>query len=145
MTLKDKIVAEALLWVGTPYHHHGRIRGVGVDCAMLLAEVYHRAGAVPHLDPGIYAPQYGLHRGDSLFESWVREHADETGEPPAAGDVVLFRYGRTYSHGAIAINDHQIVHAVLRADCVLISGLDEPEYAALERKTYRLRSIASGG
>ncbi len=24
-------VAEALIWLGTPYHHQGRVKGVGVD------------------------------------------------------------------------------------------------------------------
>lgn len=141
MSLQQRIVDEALGWVGTPYHHHGRIRGVGVDCAMLLAEVYATSGAIPRLDPGFYAPQYGLHRSDTLFEGWVAQYADRVEGPPQLADVVLFRFGRTFSHGAIAIGGGQIVHAVLRADCVLISRLDEPEYAALERRIYRLRGV----
>lgn len=26
-----KAVAEAVTWLGTPYHHQGRVKGVGVD------------------------------------------------------------------------------------------------------------------
>lgn len=33
-------VAEAITWLGTPYHHQGRVKGVGVDCGTLLCEVY---------------------------------------------------------------------------------------------------------
>lgn len=37
-------VAEAMTWLGTPYHHQGRVKGVGVDCATLLCEVYKEVG-----------------------------------------------------------------------------------------------------
>lgn len=29
------VAQEALAWLGTPYHHHARIKGVGVDCAQI--------------------------------------------------------------------------------------------------------------
>jgi hypothetical protein len=35
-------VQEALTWLGIPYHHHARVKGVGVDCAQLLCAVYVR-------------------------------------------------------------------------------------------------------
>ena len=36
-----KAVAEALTWLGTPYHHHqGHVKGIGVDCGTLVFEVY---------------------------------------------------------------------------------------------------------
>src|SRR5262249_43477037 len=44
------VVAEAESWIGTPFHHAARVKGAGVDCLMLLAEVYERAGIVPHLE-----------------------------------------------------------------------------------------------
>ncbi len=38
-------VQEALTWLGTPYHHQGRIKGVGVDCGTLICEVYEKVGS----------------------------------------------------------------------------------------------------
>lgn len=32
MSKNLEAVTEALTWLGTPYHHQGRIKGVGVDC-----------------------------------------------------------------------------------------------------------------
>lgn len=29
---RQQIVAEARSWIGTPWHHHARIKGVGCDC-----------------------------------------------------------------------------------------------------------------
>ena len=36
-------VQEALTWLGTPYHHQGRVKGVGVDCGTLICEVYEKS------------------------------------------------------------------------------------------------------
>jgi cell wall-associated NlpC family hydrolase len=33
MTSRADVVAEARSWIGTPFHHQGRLKGVGVDCA----------------------------------------------------------------------------------------------------------------
>jgi NlpC/P60 family putative phage cell wall peptidase len=37
--LRERIVAEARTWVGTPFVHQAAVKGVGVDCVMLLHEV----------------------------------------------------------------------------------------------------------
>ena len=29
---RENLVAEALTWLGTPYHHAGRVKGGGTDC-----------------------------------------------------------------------------------------------------------------
>jgi hypothetical protein len=34
------VTREAETWLGTPYHHMGRVKGAGTDCLMMLAEVY---------------------------------------------------------------------------------------------------------
>lgn len=49
-------VNEALTWLGTPCHHQGRIKGVGVDCGTLICEVYEKVGLMDHLDPRPYPP-----------------------------------------------------------------------------------------
>jgi hypothetical protein len=38
-------------------------------------------------------------------------HAHELAGPPKPGDVAVFRYGRTYSHGAIVIAWPRLIHA----------------------------------
>lgn len=45
-TLRERIVAEALTWRGTPYHHQGRVKGVGVDCIGLEIGVARALGLV---------------------------------------------------------------------------------------------------
>ena len=101
---------EARGWVGTPYHHHARVKGAGVDCGMLLIEVYARAGVVPQFDPGDYSPQWFLHRDEDLYLGWVERFCVPTEEPQPA-DIALFKFGRTNSHAGIIIDWPLMIHA----------------------------------
>jgi len=129
-TQRAAVVAEALTWLNTPYHHHARVKGVGVDCAQLLCAVYEACGVVPHIDPGNYAHDWHLHRGEEVFIGWLEKVGARevlTPERPAPGDVVLFKYGRAYSHGAVLAGTFgavSVVHAYLGSG-VIRSRLDE--------------------
>jgi cell wall-associated NlpC family hydrolase len=124
------VVAEARGWLGTRYHHHGRIRGVGVDCAMLLAEVYERCGVAPHVDPGSYPTDWHLHRSEEQFLGWLDRVGAREIPAPAAGDIGLFKFGRCFSHGAIVVDLAgqlpQLVHAYVRRGVVLTALDEEP-------------------
>ena len=39
MSRSDAIIAEARTWLGTPYHHQARLKGVGCDCLGLVVGV----------------------------------------------------------------------------------------------------------
>ncbi len=105
------VVAEAERWLGTPFHHQGRVRGAGVDCAMLLAEVYERCGLVAHVDPGYYPPDWHMHRDAERYLDRLLAHGRELDGPPLPGDVAVFRFGRTFSHGAIVAAWPRVIHA----------------------------------
>jgi len=42
MAGNQSLIDEARTWLGTPYHHQPRVKGVGVDCAMLT--MHHWSG-----------------------------------------------------------------------------------------------------
>ena len=109
--LRAAVVAEAQSWIGTPFHHAARVKGDGVDCLMLLAEVYERAGVRGHIEPPFYVPDWHLHRDAERYMEGLLPYAREIAAPPGAGDVALFRFGRTFSHGAIVIEWPRLVHA----------------------------------
>jgi NlpC/P60 family putative phage cell wall peptidase len=121
---RAEIVAEALSWMGTPYHHHARLKGVGVDCAQLPCAVYHTVGLIPHLEPD-YSPQWMLHRDEELYLAWVRPYTREiTRAELRPGDLVMWKYGRTYSHSAIVIAAPTVIHAVNRDEAVVMGDID---------------------
>jgi NlpC/P60 family putative phage cell wall peptidase len=123
--LRAAVVAEAESWIGTPFHHAGRVKGAGVDCLMLLAEVYERAGVVSaRIEPPFYVADWHLHRSAERYLEGLLGYTREIAGPPEPGDIALFRYGRTFSHGAIVTGWPRLVHAhwavgVVRGDAVL--------------------------
>lgn len=120
---REAVAQIARGWVGTAYHHQGRIKGVGVDCAYLAVEVYAEAGMLPRLDLGDYPQSWMLHRSEERYLSAVQEHAKEI-QAPEVGDLVVMRFGRTFSHGAIFVGDGCIVHAFVGRG-VVVSELAE--------------------
>ena len=54
------------------------------------------------------------------------------------GDLVLWRYGRTFSHGAIVVGSGRIVHAV-RGQGVVLGDLDaDPDLKHRPTKAFSL-------
>jgi NlpC/P60 family putative phage cell wall peptidase len=129
--LRASVVQEAESWIGTPFHHAARVKGSGVDCLMLLAEVYERAGVVAPVEPPFYVPDWHLHRDAERYLEGLTPYAGEITGPPLSGDIALFRFGRTFSHGAIVTQWPLLIHAywnigVVRGDATLYPLADRP-------------------
>lgn len=121
---RTDVVYEALTWLGTPYHHRARVKGVGVDCANLPAAVYESVGVIPHLNPS-YSPQWMMHRDEEVFLSYILPHASEVAfELLAPGDLILWKFGRTYSHSGIVVDYPRVVHAINGLG-VVVSDVDQ--------------------
>ena len=114
------VVAAARAWVGTPYHHAADVKGVGVDCAMILVRVFCDLGLVPPFDPRPYVRDWMLHRDDERYLGFLIDRARAVTEPQP-GDVILFRIGRCFAHGGIVTGAAPLafVHAFAPAACVI--------------------------
>ena len=117
---RAEVIAEARQWIGTPYHHGADIRGAGVDCGMFLIRVFADLGLMESFDPRPYPPDWHLHRDGEKYLGWIERHCGPI-EAAAPGDIVLFRYGRAFAHGAIvtAANPMTIIHAYADSGMVL--------------------------
>ena len=132
---RQDVVAASRAWIGTPYHACADIRGVGVDCGMLLVRVFVDLGLCKPFDPRPYTPDWHMHRDEERYLGFVLERAHEVTEP-APGDILLFRYGRCWSHAGIVTRAAPltIVHACAPARCVLEDEIErDGELAASER------------
>lgn len=45
---RSDVVEKAREYIGTPFHHQGRVKGVGVDCIGLITGVAHELGLFTH-------------------------------------------------------------------------------------------------
>lgn len=118
----NAIETEARKWLGTPYHHQARIRGAGVDCIMLLCEVYHACGLIPYEDPRPYPMDWHLNRSEEMYLGGIEKYGVKV-ETPQKGDIALYQFGRTISHGAIVLDWPTIIHSYRGEGVVLANGL----------------------
>lgn len=131
----DDIIAAARAWLKTPFHHQGRLVGVGCDCVGLVVGVAGALG-VPVQDQSGYSrhPQGRALRA-ALDAQLLRIDALEPGA------VVLMRIGREDRHvGIVGVADTgalSLIHAYQPAGEVVEHHLD----TAWQRRivqTYRI-------
>lgn len=115
----DRIDAAARGWDGTPFCADSAVRGAGVCCHRLVAEIYREAGLLP-VDVQIPggSPQWSQAQHRSPIADWI-----ETGDgaqwfkvvfiaQAEPGDLLGFTIGRCIHHLAISLRGGRIVHAV---------------------------------
>jgi len=107
-TLRDRIVAYALKWVGGRYVWGGETLGKGVDCSGFTMKVYQNFG--------IYMSHYSgdqAHEGTKISRDQLKK-----------GDLVFYARNGTINHVAIYIGDGQVVHARSTRRGICITDID---------------------
>ncbi|WP_036296834.1 NlpC/P60 family protein [Methylosinus sp. PW1] len=108
------IVAQARLWIGTPYRHQASLINVGCDCLGLVRGVWRAVvGPEPETAPP-YSPDWAEALGEETLALAAHRHfAVVETNSFRAGDVLLFRF-RDHSpakHLGIATSATHMVHA----------------------------------
>lgn len=137
MVTRKKIVAEARSYLGTPFHHQGRVKGVGVDCAGLVGMVAVALGLLGVDDiPKDYAKQPNAHAMTKVLdEKMIRIPIFEA----TIGDVYHFAFDREPQHVGI-ITDIGIIHAYAQARKCVEHSLDFTWQSRI-RGAYRFKGI----
>lgn len=102
---RARIVAEAKTWISTPFAHMARIKGRrgGVDCGQIVAACYEDTGLVPSIRVGPYQYQHHMHSSSEDYIAIILKYAKEITGNALPGDIVVYKCGRTFSHGGILI------------------------------------------
>lgn len=112
--LRARIVAEARVWLGTPYQHQASLAHVGSDCLGLVRGVWRRVIGEEPEKPPPYTPDWAEATGEDTLLQAARRHLKEIAIGAAkAGDILLFRIaaGKPAKHAAIKSADDRIIHA----------------------------------
>lgn len=123
-----KIIKEARSWLDTPYQHQCRVKGVGVDCAMFIAEVGNNLGL---LDPSKLVPNYSkqwhLHNKQEKLKQILLDYGfiEIPLSESKTGDVLGFKYGRVMSHLAIKSYKDKIIQASVETGKVTESTYED--------------------
>ncbi len=125
MTTRADIIAEARTWLGTPFVHQARSRGVGVDCIGLIVGAVQGCGLAVD-DRADYART--PHAGELARELGAQlERIDVADAAP--GDVVLIAWRRAPMHvGLLTDYPHSglaLLHAIETIGRVVEHRLDD--------------------
>lgn len=141
------IVMSAVTWIDTPYHHHGRVKKFGVDCAQFLVAVALETGLITNAQAEAvpnYPVQWHLHnREEKLLEMLEQFNCVEIPkEETQPGDIVCFQFGRTTSHLGIKISETEFIHARYDTGKVVINTMQH-EWIEKWTKSYAFPGIIS--
>lgn len=111
--IRPLVCSIAASWLDTPYHHHARVKGQGVDCVHLLCAVLEESGLTSAIDPGFYDRAHHLHRDEEIYADALDRMAARTVHPKP-GDIALFKFFRTHSHAGFMVSTADVIHALTR-------------------------------
>lgn len=86
-----RAVAEARLWVGTPYRHQASTRGAGADCLGLLRGVWRAVHGTEPLAIGPYTADWAEAGGREEMLDHARALLVPSLGPFQPGDILIFR------------------------------------------------------
>ena len=109
---RQRVLAEAATWLGTPYHLNARLKGIGVDCGTFLMACFANTGLILDEDVGPFSPDFHLHRGEEIYFRQLEKycHRLPAGQSPLPGDIATYQFGRIYAHGALVVEWPKIIH-----------------------------------
>lgn len=109
----QRVAAEAIGWIGTPYRHQGTRKGVGCDCLGLVRGVWLGLYGFRLPDPDPYAPDWAEASGAGRLLAELRLRFRETREEPAVGNLLLFRWRAHLpaKHMGILVDHASFIHA----------------------------------
>jgi NlpC/P60 family putative phage cell wall peptidase len=105
----DRIVIEAIGWIGTPWYSNQSKKGIGCDCVGFLAGVGRNVGFLP--EDFALENYERIPRSDFLVKSLDRYLYRIDSFPPIAGDILAFRRAGVITHVAIHAGEGAMIHA----------------------------------
>jgi len=108
---RDQIVAVARSWIGTPFHHQARVKGVGADCVGLTIGVALELGLIDARTAKSLPADYKPHPDPALMRRVLGEHMDSVW-PAQVGDWVwMAAINQQPVHVCLLSGPDTIIHA----------------------------------
>lgn len=112
------VIRSARSCLGTPFHHQGRMKGVGLDCIGLIVVALSENGwdVCDRTD-------YGRRPDGVSLLAALEAHGARRVEAIEAGDVLVFMYDKQPQHVALATSADTLIHAFAPVGKVVESGI----------------------
>lgn len=108
MITREEWVKQARTWIGTPFHHQGRLKGVGADCVGFLLGV----GAELGIEAPPDNPRYGRRPGKETLVSGIDPYLQEIPLNEAgAADMLVFNLAGMPQHVSMLTTPDTMIHS----------------------------------
>ena len=111
---RDRIVAVARSWIGTPYHHQASTKGVGTDCLGLIRGIWRDLYVdEPEALPAYTRDWAEAQNHEPLLDAARRHLVERAPDCASPGDVLVFRWRANApgKHVGILAASTRLVHA----------------------------------
>ena len=115
------MVTAAQTWIGTPFHHQGRVPRVGLDCIGLIVCALRVVDVIVR-----DRTDYGWMPDAALLQVELTRHGFAPVDAQRAGDVLLFRFRGEPQHVALAQDSQSMIHAYAPIGRVVATGISGP-------------------
>lgn len=133
---REAIVAEARTWLNTPFHHQGRVKSVGVDCAGVIIGTADTLRLLSDFEDKPYAKSPSADQLRTTLKNYMIEIAVNEAK---SGDVLLFAFDREPQHVAF-LTDIGILHAYAQVRKCVEHSFDAV-WKSRVRGAYRFKGI----
>jgi len=129
-----RVIAEAMLWKGTPFHRDARVLHVGVDCANLIAAVYEACEVFKAEEWGFFGNDWHLNTTRDFYMEKLIKYATQLPKNGVGlpGDIVLAQHSCNLAkrdvsfQGGIVVDYPMIIHAHPSRGVVISSAMNDP-------------------
>lgn len=132
---REQLISEARSWLGTPFHHQGRVKGAGVDCVGVLVKTLSIFNLLT-VDNTNYSRNPN---GDYLIRMCELYFNPIPMDEILPGDILVFAWGKEPQHLAL-YTDIGILHAHVRVKKVVEHIYDDP-WKKRTVAAYRIKGI----
>lgn len=122
-----KLNEAAMNYIGVPYAFRSYNPTIGLDCATFLHHaIKDSSGLIIHIP--LLPSDFGIHKENPVYEEILSRHfVGANNDSPQPGDILLFKYGRSFCHAGVAITTGMIIHCTKERG-VHISPIPDREY-----------------
>lgn len=143
MIARSQIVQAARSWLGTPFHHQGRVKGRGVDCAGLAVGVALELGILTPEQAKAIPSNYKAHPDPAVMRATLETYMARVW-PAQPGDWIwLAATGQQPTHMALIASDATMIHAHSESGAVVEHAL-RPAYTRTAKGAFAYRGVVDG-
>lgn len=140
---EEEFRAVIATWEGVPYLHAGRTKSAGIDCVNFVVCVYEDLGVFERgeIKYAPYPPDWHMHQAEERILNITYDYCFEIAKYELRyGDLILMQFGKCFSHGALFVEDQEIIHSIVKRG-VVRSSLTQRYWKNRAHKYFRLRDL----